>query len=238
MKKTALLMLMLTLSGCASPYNRKDPLEPLNRKVYKFNDTVDKAVLKPVAKGYKSVVPLPARLMVGNFFSNLNDVVVVVNDVFQLKGRQAFSDVGRVLINSTLGFAGLVDVAGPSGYHKHDEDFGQTLGYWGLGPGPYLVLPFLGPSTFRDGLGALADSQFYPVNRTSVVARRNRLILANGIDRRADLLDTEDILMQAALDPYAFIRDAYLQHRRSLIYDGNPPMENDDDEADDASPGK
>lgn len=237
MKKIALMM-MLVLSGCATPYNRKDPLEPMNRKIYKFNDTVDKAVLKPVAKGYQAVVPLPLRVVVGNFFSNLDDVVVVVNDVFQLKGRQAFSDAGRVFINSTLGFAGLVDVAGPSGYPKHNEDFGQTMGYWGLEAGPYLVIPFMGPSTLRDSLGTIADAQFYPLYRTTVVARKNSLVVLHAVDRRADLLESGNLLTEAALDPYLFMREAYLQHRTSLIYDGNPPMENDDDEIDDTAPQK
>lgn len=230
MRLFALMMLAAALAGCATPYNRKDPLEPLNRKIYKFNDTVDKAVLKPVAKGYQSVVPLPFRVMIGNFFSNLDDVVVVVNDLFQLKGKQAFSDAGRVFINSTLGFAGLVDVAGPSGYPKHNEDFGQTLGYWGIENGPYLVLPFLGPSTLRDGMGDVVDWQFYPVYRTHDMARKNSLVAINAVDKRAGLLNGENILMQAALDPYVFIREAYLQHRRNLVYDGNPPLEGDEED--------
>lgn len=226
------LIMIVLLAGCATPYNREDPLEPLNRKIYKFNDTVDKAVLKPVAKGYQTVVPLGFRVMISNFFSNLDDVVVVVNDLLQLKGVQAFSDAGRVFLNSTLGFAGLVDVAGPAGYPKHDEDFGQTLGYWGVKSGPYLVLPFLGPSDFRDGVGTVVDWQFYPLYRTTDVARKNRLIALSSVDKRADLLSGENILMQAAIDPYAFIRDAYLQHRRSLVYDGNPPMEDEEDDSD------
>ncbi|HQT27142.1 MAG TPA: VacJ family lipoprotein [Burkholderiales bacterium] len=229
--RIAILMLMLALAGCATPYNRKDPLEPLNRKIYKFNDTVDKAVLKPVAKGYDEVVPFGIRVMIGNFFSNLDDVVVVVNDVLQLKGRQAFSDLGRVFLNSTIGFAGLVDVAGPAGYVKHDEDFGQTLGYWGIKPGPYLVLPFLGPSDFRDGIGTVVDWQVYPLYRTNDVSRKNSLIALGSVDKRAGLLTGENVLMQAAIDPYAFIRDAYLQHRNSLVYDGNPPMEDEEDDS-------
>ena len=234
MKLFALIM-MLALAGCATPYNRKDPLEPLNRKIYQFNDTVDKAVIKPVAKGYESAVPLFMRVMIGDFFSNLDDVVVFVNDILQLKGVQAVSDAGRVFLNSTIGFAGLVDVATPAGYPKHNEDFGQTLGHWGVASGPYLVLPFLGPSDFRDGLGTVVDWQFYPLYRTTDVARRNSLTVLNGVDKRADLLNTGNIMMQAALDPYLFIRDAYLQHRRSLVYDGNPPME---DEGDDPSDEK
>ncbi len=231
MRIVALITLVFVLSGCASPYNRKDPLEPLNRKIYKFNDTVDKAVVKPVAKGYETVVPQGIRIMIGNFFSNLNDVVVTINDLLQLKGRQAFSDAGRVFINSTIGFAGLVDVAGPSGYPKHNEDFGQTLGYWGVASGPYLVLPFLGPSTFRDGVGTVVDWQYYPLYRTTDVARRNSLIALQGVDTRASLLQSENILMQAALDPYTFLRDAYLQHRNSEVYDGNPPMEDEEDDS-------
>ncbi len=229
--RIAILMMVMMLAGCATPYNKKDPLEPLNRKIYKFNDTVDKAVLKPVAKGYQEVVPLGFRVMIGNFFSNLDDVVVVVNDLLQLKGRQAFSDFGRVFLNTTIGFAGLVDVAGPSGYVKHDEDFGQTLGYWGIQPGPYLVLPFLGPSDFRDGIGTVTDWQFYPLYRTTDVSERNSLVAVDAVEKRAELLKGENVLMQAAIDPYAFIRDAYLQHRQSLVYDGNPPMEDEEDDS-------
>lgn len=234
MRKIACLSLALLLSGCANAPDRKDPLEPLNRKIYSFNDKVDKAILKPVAKGYEKITPQGVRIMIGNFFSNLDDVVVTVNDILQLKGRQAFSDAGRVLVNSTIGFAGLVDVAGPAGFSKHDEDFGQTLGYWGVKPGPYLVLPFLGPSDFRDGVGTVVDWQYYPLYRTTDVARKNSLVALGGVDKRAGLLDSENILMQAAIDPYVFVREAYLQHRQSLVYDGNPPMEDDMD--DDSAP--
>ena len=230
MRKIALIALLMLTAGCATPPNRKDPLEPLNRKIYTFNDKVDKAVLKPVAKEYVAVVPSGVRIIVGNFFSNLDDVVVTINDALQLKGKQAFSDAGRVFLNSTLGFIGFVDVATPAGYPKHDEDFGQTLGYWGVGSGPYLVLPFLGPSDVRDGMGMVVDWQYYPLYRTTDVAKKNRLIALGGVDKRAGLLDSENILMQAALDPYVFIRDAYLQHRQSLVYDGNPPLEDDEDE--------
>ncbi|NNM82321.1 MAG: VacJ family lipoprotein [Burkholderiales bacterium] len=230
MKRIALFCLVLFLAGCATAHDRKDPFEPVNRAMYKFNDSVDKAVMKPVAKGYEKVTPRFMQLMVSNFFSNLNDVVVTLNDILQLKGKQAFSDFGRVFINTTLGFAGLVDVAGASGYPKHDEDFGQTLGYWGVQAGPYLMIPFLGPSSFRDGIGSLTDAQFYPVYRTTDVAMRNSLIAANAVEKRADLLGSESILQQAALDPYVFLREAYLQHRISLIYDGNPPLEDDDED--------
>lgn len=219
------ISLVLLLSGCASALDKRDPLEPFNRGVYKFNDTVDKAVLKPVAKGYQAVVPDPLQLMVRSFFSNLGDVVVVVNDLLQFKLLQATSDAGRVVVNSTVGMLGLADVASVVGMEKHSEDFGQTLGYWGLKSGPYLVLPLLGSSSFRDGIGTAVDGQFDPIWRTSKMAMRNKAIAAKTVSTRADLLGAEKVLNEAALDPYVFVRESYLQHRQSQVYDGNPPLE-------------
>ena len=225
--------IILVLSGCASTstyHNPKDPLESLNRKIYKFNDTMDKVVLKPVAKGYKAVVPPTGRTMVHNFFSNLDDVIVTLNDLLQFKLKQAFSDTGRLLINTTVGAFGLVDAASQVGYPKHDEDFGQTLGYWGAPPGPYLVLPFLGPSDLRDGIGLYVDSRPSRLRRINDVRSRNQLYVLDAVDTRAGLLDQEGILSGAVLDPYSFMRDAYLLHRRSLVYDGHPPRIKYDDE--------
>ena len=228
----ALTATLLCIGGCASNGVSYDPLEPVNRVVYKFNDAVDKAVLKPVAKGYKEVVPSPVRTGVGNFFGNLGDVVVTVNDFLQFKLDRTASDFSRVFFNSTFGVLGIFDVATGWGLEKHNEDFGQTLGYWGVGNGPYLVLPFLGPSTLRDSIGLYADSYVDPVWNTKQVPTRNSLVATETVDARARALGVEKMVEEAALDPYVFVRDAYLQRRRNLVYDGNPPHEKleDDDQ--------
>jgi phospholipid-binding lipoprotein MlaA len=234
---------ILVLSGCASTssyHNPQDPLEPLNRTIFKFNDTVDKVVLKPAAKGYNAVMPPAGRTMVHNFFSNLDDIIVTLNDLLQFKPRQAFSDGGRILINTTVGALGLVDAATAVGFPKHDEDFGQTLGYWGVENGPYLVLPILGPSTLRDSIGLYVDSRPSRLRRINHMRTRNQAYLLDAVSTRAELLEQEKVLEQAVIDRYAFIRDAYLQRRRSLVYDGNPPrMKYDDEdyEDDDSTPG-
>jgi phospholipid-binding lipoprotein MlaA len=227
----ALAAIALT-AGCASthPGNPADPIESLNRGIYKFNDTVDKAVAKPVAQGYSAVVPPPVRLMVGNFFSNLDDIIITVNDLLQFKIKQAISDSGRILVNSTVGIYGVADVASAVGMEKHNEDFGQTLGYWGVGSGPYIVLPILGPSTLRDSVGLYADSRPSKLRRVSHMRTRNQLYLTKAIDTRSQLLEQEKVIEEAAIDPYEFIRDAYLLRRQSLVYDGNPPRERYDDE--------
>ena len=235
------LFASLALSGCASPsHNQKDPFESFNRGIYRFNDTLDKAVLKPAAKGYNAVVPPPGRMMLSNFFSNLNDVVVAVNDLLQFKMVQAASDTGRIVVNTTIGFLGLADVASQVGLERHNEDFGQTLGRWGIGSGPYLMLPLLGPSSIRDGAGLYADSRASVMRKVKYVDTRNQATAVNLLGRRAALLDQEHILDEAAVDRYAFIRDAYLQRRQSLVYDGNPPRQKYDDEDDeeDSKPGK
>ncbi|MCL6556103.1 MAG: VacJ family lipoprotein [Burkholderiales bacterium] len=221
--------LLLSLAGCATT-DPRDPLEPLNRGIYHFNDAVDKAVLKPVAQGYKTVLPQPVRTAVTNFFSNIDDVLIALNNLLQFKFRDAVSDVARVAFNTTFGIAGLFDVATSFGLEKHDEDFGQTLGYWGIGDGPFLMLPILGPSNLRDTVGLAAYYRLDPVLNLDHVPTRNTLSVLRFIDRRAQLLDAEKVLDEAALDPYTFLRDAYIQHRRSLVYDGNPPREKLEDE--------
>ena len=233
----SLFLVSLALGGCASPgHNPKDPFESFNRGVYKFNDTLDKVVVKPVAKGYNTVLPSPVRRGVSNFFSNLNDVTVAVNDLLQLKGKQAISDTGRILVNTTVGLFGLIDVASSVGLAKHNEDFGQTLGYWGIGSGPYLMLPFLGPSSVRDSVGLYADTATSESDRLKHVGVRNEVYATSLLAKRAALLDDEVVLDEAAIDRYSFIRDAYLQHRQNLVYDGNPPREKYDDEDDDSKP--
>jgi len=231
-----IILVAFALTGCASnrPSNPADPLEPINRGIYKFNDTVDKAVIKPVAQGYKAVMPTFARTVVSNFFSNLDDVVVTANDLLQFKLVQCFSDGMRFFVNSTVGVFGLIDVASSGGLNKHNEDFGQTLGKWGIGNGPYLVLPVLGPSTLRDGAGLYADGFASPMYQMENMRARNQTYATKGINRRAELLDQEKILNEAMIDPYDFMREAYLLHRTSQIYDGNPPRPRYDlDEGDD-----
>jgi phospholipid-binding lipoprotein MlaA len=225
----------LAVTGCATHANNpSDPLEPFNRGVYKFNDTLDKAVAKPVAQGYNKVMPVTGKILVTNFFSNLNDVIVTLNDLLQFKFTQGFSDGMRVLVNSTIGIGGLVDVASMH-LEKHNEDFGQTLGYWGINSGPYLMLPVFGPSSFRDGIGLYADSYASPIYRgVPKIRTRNQLYLTNMVNRRAQLLADEKIMEGAMLDRYAFIRDAYLQRRQSLVYDGNPPHDPYEDDSLDA----
>lgn len=225
-----LLVLVVLVSGCAHN-NPRDPLEPFNRGVYAFNDAVDSVVFKPIATGYQAVLPQFVRTGVSNFFSNLDDVTVALNSVLQFKIVQAISDTGRFLINTTVGLLGLIDVATYLGLEKHNEDFGQTLGYWGMGDGPYLVLPILGPSSLRDGVGRIVDAQTDLVRREDHVRTRNRLLFTRAISNRARLLESEKVIDVAAIDRYAFVRDAYLQRRRSLVHDGNPPPEPDEDDA-------
>lgn len=229
--KITLLGLILSLSflgGCATN-NPRDPLEPMNRAFYSFNDGVDQAVFKPIAEGYRAVLPSFARTGVSNFFSNINDVLIALNNLLQGKFINAISDVGRVVVNSTIGILGFMDPATEFGLEKHNEDFGQTLGYWGIGDGAYLVIPLLGPSNIRDAVGRFVDYKTDPITYVESMRARNILWGTRLISNRADLLDTSKILDTAALDPYEFLRDAYLQRRRNLVYDGSPPPDKDDD---------
>jgi phospholipid-binding lipoprotein MlaA len=219
------------LGGCASQAN-KDPLEGLNRGIYKFNDTVDKAALRPVAGAYKAVVPSPLRSGVSNFFSNLGDVVTVVNDLLQFKLSQAMDDAGRVAINTTFGIGGVFDWASKDGIQKHNEDFGQTLGAWGWGDSAYLVLPLLGPSTLRDTGGLLVDTAFFDPIYYADPQARNIMLGTKFIDKRSQYLPGSDLLDEAALDPYVFMRDAYLQRRANQIHDGNVERATTDADAD------
>ena len=233
---TTLLIAAFLLVGCAGAHNPNDPLEPFNRGVYRFNDAVDKAVVKPVAKGYNAVMPTFAKRMVSNFFSNLDDINVTLNDFLQFKFAQGISDGSRFLVNSTVGVFGLFDVASTGKLKKHNEDFGQTLGKWGIGNGPYLVLPILGPSTFRDGVGEYADTLPNPTYQIEHIPTRNQVIVTQKINRRVELLDQEKVLDEASVDRYEFMRDTYLLYRESQVYDGNPPrVKYDDEESDDTS---
>lgn len=217
------ILFAMTLSACASTGNN-DPLEGMNRGIYKFNDVTDKAVIKPIAGAYKAVLPSPVRSGVNNFFGNLGTFVSVINDLLQFKFDKAVTGAGRFVINSTFGIAGLVDVASMDGIEKRNEDFGQTLGHWGVGSGPYIVLPFLGPSSVRDTTGLVVDSvAFDPLAYVDDPATRNSARALKILDKRAQLLPGSDLLDEAALDPYAFMRDAYFQRRQNQIHDGNVP---------------
>ena len=221
-----LALLAAALSGCAAGPDPRDPLEPFNRGVYKFNDTVDKAVLKPTAQGYAAVVPDPVRSGVTNFFQNFRDVTNAFNDLLQGKFSAAATDVGRIAVNSTVGILGVFDVASRIGLTKHNEDFGQTLGFWGLRDGPYLVLPILGPSTVRDSGGLVVDYFTDPEFAIFTEAPLTYAVFSvRLVNLRANLLEREKIFEAAATDRYAFLRDAYLQQRINLIHDGNPPPE-------------
>lgn len=227
------------VSGCATTgYYVDDTLESYNRAMFKFNDGVDKAILKPVATGYKAVLPEFARTGVTNFFSNLGDVWIGVNNILQGKIVAGASDFGRFAVNSTAGVLGLIDVASGAGLEKHNEDFGQTLGWWGVGSGAYVVLPLLGPSTVRDAISRFAvDTTGDPLRYVDNVTTRNELYGVRVVDGRANLLDVSGLAEEAALDHYSYVRGAYLQRRRSLIYDGNPPRERDPDRGSQLGPG-
>lgn len=221
------------LAGCASARapDPRDPWEPLNRATFQVNDTLDRAVFKPLAQGYRFVLPSPIRTGVRNVFANLQDPWIAVNQLLQGKADDALSDLWRFIANSTFGLGGVFDIATDMRMPKHNEDFGQTLAVWGVGFGPYLVLPILGPSTVRDaagtGVGAYVDYLPWKIpkwfNFEHRVAWQNSLFALDFVQLRASLLDTTAALEQAALDPYAFLRGAYFQRRRNLIYDGNPP---------------
>ena len=201
-----------------------DPLEPFNRAMYSFNDKLDRYLMRPVARGYRAVMPRPIRRGITNFFGNLREPAVMVNNALQGKFSRAASDLGRFLTNTTFGVFGLFDVATPMGLERSNEDFGQTLGAWGVGEGPFLVLPFFGPSNFRDGVGLYTDYQMYPPTYLHVSSTRWQLYAVEAVDVRARLLDAGDILEQAAgQDPYVFVREAYRQRRRALIGDGAEP---------------
>ncbi len=223
------LSLLTLLGGCASTNNPRDPIEPVNRAVYQFNDAVDQVLFKPVAEAYRAVLPSFVRTGVGNFFGNINDVLIALNNLLQGKFLNAVSDAGRVVVNTTVGLAGLLDIATEIGLEKNNEDFGQTLGYWGVGDGPFLMLPLAGPSNLRDAVGRAVDFRTDPITYVNHMRTRNILWGTRAVSQRADLLDTTKILETAALDPYEFLRDAYIQRRRNLVHDGSPPRELDDD---------
>ncbi|HEX2829601.1 MAG TPA: VacJ family lipoprotein [Burkholderiales bacterium] len=214
------LSIAATLTGCATAPGSPDPYEPFNRKVYNFNEGLDKRVLQPAAKGYRATVPEFVRTSIGNVFSNVGDVRNVLNNTLQGKFATAYGDLGRILINSTIGVLGLFDIASEAGIEKHNEDFGQTLAVWGAPRGPYLVLPLLGSSNVRDGFGTAVDFATDPLSLVNPVGAQLAVQGTRVVDTRAGLLDAGNLLNTAALDNYLFVRDIYLQRRESLVRDG------------------
>ncbi len=219
-----LLCISMIGSGCATSQNPQDPWEGMNRKIYGFNKGIDNAFVRPVASGYRSILPSPVRTGVSNFYRNLGVIVTGFNNVLQLKIKDVPVDIIRFTTNILYGLGGLIDVATYAGIPYNNEDFGQTLGYWGFNSGPYLVLPFFGPSTVRDGIGLPVDIYVSPVyDAVNDDGVRWGLLALYVIDTRANLLDAEVFLRQAALDEYSFVRNSYLQRREYLINDGNVP---------------
>jgi phospholipid-binding lipoprotein MlaA len=222
------ILAMLTLASCAtSSKNPQDPLEGMNRKVFSFNDKLDQTVIKPAAKTYKAVLPSIVQTGVSNFFGNIGDVSTALNNVLQGRIHDGMSDVTRVAVNTLFGLAGLVDIATPTGLPKHNQDFGQTLGRWGVHPGPYVVLPLLGPSTMRDAVATPVDFETNLWNYKDPVRWRNTGTVVQILGRRADALDESQLLDDAALDRYEFVRDSYLQRRESQIYQGDAAKTNE-----------
>lgn len=228
MRALPLVLLSLLAAGCASSPGRTtnaDPYEGFNRGVYKFNDTLDRAALKPIAKGYRKVTPGFVRAGIGNVLANLEYPGTFVNQFLQGKWALGFRDTGRFLLNSTLGVAGIFDVATPLGLEKNDEDFGQTLAFWGVSSGPFLNLPLLGPSSVRDAPTRALDFLTNPLQYTDLPWEAewgNRVI--DVVHSRSELLPLDETL-QRTYDPYAFIRDAWAQQREFNVFDGNPPPE-------------
>jgi phospholipid-binding lipoprotein MlaA len=220
-------LLLMGAAGCATTTGSdpRDPLEPFNRAMYSFNDGFDQAIGKPIATAYHDVLPEPARMMVRNFFANVADLWIGANNLMQGKPLDALTDWTRFAMNSTFGLFGILDFASEVGIEKHDEDFGQTMGRWGMDEGAYIVWPFIGPSTVRDSVGLIPDLWIDPVWGIHPHSVRYAAAVVRAFGKRADLLDASRILEEAALDKYVFQRDAHLQRRKSLIHDGNPPRE-------------
>lgn len=217
----------LLLCSCATTgyHDPRDPWEGMNRAIWDFNEWGDKVVVKPIAKGYVAVLPQPVRTGINNFFGNLDDVATSLNNFAQGKPVEGFNDFGRVIVNTTFGILGFRDVASQLDIEKHNEDFGQTLGWWGVPPGPYFVIPLLGPSTVRDAPARVVDPGLYYGYKIDNPAVTWTLFGMYEINLRANLLKAESVLEEAAIDRYTFVRDAWLQRRRNQVYDGNPPDE-------------
>jgi len=226
-------LFILMSSGCVSSgSNKADPWERWNRSVFKFNKTVDSAIAKPLTQGYQAVTPDIVEKGVTNVLANLNDIPNMINNFLQGKILESFSDLARFTINSSLGIAGLWDPASDMGLEKHDEDFGQTLGAWGVASGPYVMLPLLGPKTLRGTFAYPVGSEIKLLNRIDHIPTRNQAKLLDLIDTRAGFIKYE-VQLEDVIDEYAFIRDAYLQNRRYKVLDGDIPFEDECEEEED-----
>ncbi|MBT8085343.1 MAG: VacJ family lipoprotein [Woeseia sp.] len=233
-KLIATLLVSAVLNGCATtgpaapPDQRaaSDPWEPMNRQIEAFNTTFDRATLKPLAKGYNKILPTFARRGVSNFFDNLGTPAVALNNFLQGKGRAGFSDIGRLILNSTIGIGGLFDVGTGMGLAQHDEDFGQTLAVWGVSDGPYFVIPLFGPSTVRDALMTPLDIMSNPLFWYENSSVRDKLRILRLIDTRSRILKAEGFL-ESSNDRYITLRESYLQNRNYKIHDGDPPVDDD-----------
>src|SRR5574343_239183 len=221
-------ILALACFGAAvAEENPHDPYEGFNRSMFAVHEAIDKYAAKPVAQVYDNTVPLPVKASAGNFFGNIGDLWIGVNNALQGKLVDAGLDISRLLVNSTVGIFGLFDVASELGLEKHEEDFGQTLAVWGVGSGGYRFWPVIGPRNVRDTAGFGVDSFVDPVWRVERVSARNSMVALRFVDIRASLLPADKVVEEAALDKYAYIRDAYLQRRRNQIFDGRPPRLDD-----------
>ena len=217
------------LAGCATTQSRVDPFEPWNRAMLEVNDVVDGKIFKPVAEAYVKYTPEPIRTGISNFFGNIEDLFVGINNVLEGNGNRAGDDFGRVLLNSSFGVGGIFDLASMMGIERHTQDFGITFGKWGFPQGPYLFVPLFGPTTVRDGTGTIIRAFLGPTTYIFTnVPVRNVVYGLGALDLRANALGAESMVDQAALDRYRFIRNAYLRARRYQVYDGKPPPEEDD----------
>ena len=226
----AIVAVSLALGACSSTSgNKKDPIEGFNRAMFAVNETIDSYAVRPVAKAYDDYLPVVVKAGVSNFFGNIDDVFTGVNNFLQGKPGDGASDLGRFVINSTIGILGMVDVASDIGLAKHDEDFGQTFGRWGVSNGPYVVLPVFGPKTARDTVGFMVDRYVDPVGNIEDVSVRNSLSALRIVSIRAELLPADKVVDEAALDKYSYVRDGYLQRRRSQIFDGDAPRDTEEE---------
>ena len=229
LNRMAAVAAVALVSGCAATPSKVDPLEPMNRALYQVHDVLDTNIVKPVAEGYVSVVPQFMRTGFANVFNNIDDLFSAVNGLLQGKLDKAGNDLGRVMINTMFGLGGIIDVAADLDIERGNEDFGQTFAVWGFPQGPYLFIPLFGPTTFRDGAGVIVRIGLGPVGYVPNVPVRNSIYGVGYVDLRSQALESGSLVDTAALDRYIFIRNAYLQRRRYLIYDGKPPPEPEDE---------
>ncbi len=239
-RRTALVLAGASalLAGCAAAPSRDDPFEPWNRAMYEVHQVVDGNLIKPVAEAYVRGTPEPIRTGVSNFFGNIDDLFTGINNVLEGRGDQAGDDFGRVLLNSTFGFLGVLDLASMVGINKDKKDFGITFGKWGVPQGPYFFVPLFGPTTVRDGTGTVVRFFLSPIGHINEIPVRNSLYAIGYLDTRAQALSAESVLDTAALDRYRFLRNAYLKNRRYQVYDGKPPPEEDEDTDAVTAPGQ